>query len=311
MNDHTGKAHPHKENTIVELRISPGGRRSLVPTCSVCSGPELDAAVDEWLGCAVRTLNERLEDRSGRKWPVWIADPQESNIGRAGGALVPLSKSLTAQELQEAAQAWSRHVAETLIERLDDRSGRKTPPWLPALGRAAGWLQNLTTQHVDADFVADLDEPPQVSLKELTAAQEQPETQTGLAWDKEHRDMTQVQIKGSNAELAAAAAQWWADRFSERLAPEPTGISVVDAVAALVDRTKPGSEQVEAFRQSLEAAINRQLETDGSSYIKMDYDPDRTLSEALEAAGIDARSGVNYLPWKTTTWIHDGEFTTL
>lgn len=309
MNDPTGKCNLHKENRIVELRISIGGRRSLVSPSTARRGPEFDAAVDEWFGRVVTTLNERLDDRSGRKLPVWMRPPQESVSDTDGGALVPLSKSLTSQELQEAAEVWSRHVAETLNERLDDRSGRKARPWLPALpvlGRAAGL--HLTVQRPEADFVKDLPEPPRISLKFRAAAQGQTETQT---WDKEHRDMTQVQIKGSDAELAAAAAQWWAARFSERLAPEPTGIQAVDAVAALVDRTKPDSDQIEAFRQSLEAAITTQLESDGSSYIKMDYDPDRTLSAALEAGGLDARDGVNYLPWKTTTWIRGGEFTTL
>ncbi|SLH41402.1 hypothetical protein [Mycobacteroides abscessus] len=118
-----------------------------------------------------------------------------------------------------------------------------------------------------------------------------------------------IEFRGDSPQLARTAAQWWSDRFSERRAPKKTGVSAIDAAAAVIPRDRPSTQQVEAFRETLRSAINDQLESEGSSYVSMDYDPDRALSGALEAAGIHRGQGVIYLPWKTTTSIQNGRFT--
>lgn len=169
------------------------------------------------------------------------------------------------------------------------RMGRKM-----MLGRSVTSTFMPVAQRLD-DFVGALE------LRMADVSAKQP---------KENEDMDDVLARGSNAELAAAAAHWWAERFSERRPAKPIGVPVVAAVAAVIPDESPAEHQVAAFRQSLEASIAAQLESNGSSYIKMDYDPDRALAAALQAADVDPAHAAIYLPWKTTTFIHKGEFKT-
>lgn len=123
--------------------------------------------------------------------------------------------------------------------------------------------------------------------------------------------LSETQMRGDDQQLASAAAHWWADRLSEGAPAKRTGVVEVDAAAALLAHVPPPTpQQVRKFRDSLEKTIADQLESSGTSYVRMDYDPDHALAGALQSAGISAKDAVTYLPWKTNTFIHQGELTT-
>ncbi len=118
-------------------------------------------------------------------------------------------------------------------------------------------------------------------------------------------------VNRSDEELAAAGAAWWADRMLSRTAKPRLGIGVVDAAASLASELPgPDADKVAAFRQHLEAEIVSALaKASGWLTVRMDYDPDVILRNAMEAAGLDAGDGVLDLPWKTTMDFHGDQIT--
>lgn len=149
----------------------------------------------------------------------------------------------------------------------------------------------------------------QHALRPLTAA----ELQGPLTWVESHLTSATPAITlfcGNSPELARAAANWWTARFGKRLAAKKTGARALDAVTAQVPTRLPLDPQAEAFQQSLEATIAEQLESEGRSYVRVDYNPDASLVAALQAAGMHRGAGILYLPWKSSTQIERGQLYT-
>ena len=108
----------------------------------------------------------------------------------------------------------------------------------------------------------------------------------------------------TKTEAARIAAHWWAQQVGAT--DDGTGQLLGDAgLLFTVTRRRmkrPTPEQVALFESTLFSAILRQIESEhGARWLAvvMDWDADRTLGEALQAAGIDKF----LLPMKTTMHI--------
>lgn len=108
----------------------------------------------------------------------------------------------------------------------------------------------------------------------------------------------------TKTETARIAAHWWAQQVGTT--DDGTGQLLGDAGPLFtVTRRRmkrPTPERVALFESTLFAAILRQIESGhGARWLAvvMDWDADRTLAEALQAAGIDKF----LLPMKTTMHI--------
>lgn len=120
--------------------------------------------------------------------------------------------------------------------------------------------------------------------------------------------------KPSN-EMLQAAAQWWADQLTNpkfdnlgstrgRNAKE-TRINDFASMLATVSAAKSQVDQaqLDSFKEAIVDAVNSAEWFDGCLYV--DYGPDRLLSEAAARAGIDR----SRFPWKSGTWMRDGQVT--
>lgn len=125
--------------------------------------------------------------------------------------------------------------------------------------------------------------------------------------EPEHDDQAATVI--STAEIAA---RWWADQLARSqsmppldIRPELTGIA--ELMAEMVASTPPPPpEVVNTFRDALTAQIRTELDQAGGwLQVRMDWDPDRTLSAALAAADL-ADTAKLQLPMKTTMNIRPG-----
>jgi len=107
-----------------------------------------------------------------------------------------------------------------------------------------------------------------------------------------------------------AAVNWWADKLrfckqsglsaEERRDPANQGYQFAE-ILMTISKPSVTDEQIEKFKQSLAAQIeNNRIRT-----LSVDYDPDRTLADALIAARIPDDKGT--LPIKTTMWLDDGK----
>lgn len=185
----------------------------------------------------------------------------------------------------------------TIGNSADENRGAEIVVVLPASVACAevnGHLASIMSQH---------------ALRPLTAA----ELQGPVEWVQSNLTSATSAITlfcGNDPELARAAANWWTARFGKRLAVKKTGARALDAVTAQVPAELPHDPQIEAFQLSLEATIAEQLESEGRSYVSVDYDPDRALVEALHAAGMHRGAGILYLPWKSVTQIERGQLYT-
>jgi hypothetical protein len=112
-----------------------------------------------------------------------------------------------------------------------------------------------------------------------------------------------------NEELGRVAAAWWTERFGNPPAAAPKiGVDAVDRLTSIMPPVEPPTAaQVQEFREYLEREILAGLGSARFFQVRMDYDPDRVLRGALEAAGFEAGDGVFYLPWKTTMDFEDGQ----
>ena len=107
-----------------------------------------------------------------------------------------------------------------------------------------------------------------------------------------------------------AAVNWWADKLTackqsglsaeERRDPANQSYQLAEMLM-LMNKPAVTEEQLEKFKMALTATLNC-----GIPYcISVDYQPDCTLYEALQFAGISADMGT--LPIKTNMWIRDGQ----
>ena len=103
-------------------------------------------------------------------------------------------------------------------------------------------------------------------------------------------------------ENANKTAQWWADQLESASVKLDNGTDDA-ALLALLSLSKPkptySQEQIETFRSYLVQHIESEIEGWGDCQISVDYDPDETLSNAAEQAGIKLK--MKDLPWKTWT----------
>lgn len=116
-------------------------------------------------------------------------------------------------------------------------------------------------------------------------------------------------------EMLEAAAQWWADRLvnpkfdnlgsTRGQNAEETRVNDFASMLAMVnaERSQVNQERLDAFKQAVVEAVNSAEWFDGCLYV--DYGPDRLLSEAAAKAGIDS----SRFPWKSGTWMQDGQVT--
>lgn len=106
---------------------------------------------------------------------------------------------------------------------------------------------------------------------------------------------------------AEKAAKWWADKlrvFAELdngdKSENGEGIMFLGLLVQVIEKTKRTPEQADAFEKSLADVLMKENPRWGFG---VDYDPDKILTDAAEAAGVDL--GVASLPWKTMMFIHE------
>lgn len=118
---------------------------------------------------------------------------------------------------------------------------------------------------------------------------------------------------------AFAAAEWWAQQLAAP-ARQDIGSALSSAFADTASRLGEHhytDDQIEAFRQALAEAIERDLSRSPDSWrpdepmwgsamrgIHNDYGPDPLLTEAAEAVGI--KLTLFDVPMKTNMWINPG-----
>lgn len=104
----------------------------------------------------------------------------------------------------------------------------------------------------------------------------------------------------------AAAAKWWADKYRSPVVIMNNGEPIASALGTSLANSEPHANagQADAFQGLLHVAIAVHLAKteDSHMYLGVDYHPDRTLTEACEAAGVSLRR----LPWKTSMFIDRG-----
>lgn len=113
--------------------------------------------------------------------------------------------------------------------------------------------------------------------------------------------------------VAATAAQWWADQLlaaqpaladqigAEDDSPMRSAFATrVNLLAQATDKID-NPAQAEAFRDALQARILAELERHQYVTIRVDYDPDQTLTGAAIDAGVQINKTT--LPFKTTMGI--------
>jgi len=104
------------------------------------------------------------------------------------------------------------------------------------------------------------------------------------------------------SENANKTAQWWADQLSNASVKLDNGTDDINLLAVLSlcgDKPTYSKEQIEKFRLNLAQYAEAEIIRRGSCQIAVDYNPDDTLIEAAEMAGI--KLGGQDLPWKTWT----------
>ena len=104
------------------------------------------------------------------------------------------------------------------------------------------------------------------------------------------------------SENANKAAQWWANQLENSSVKFDNGTDDINLLAVLsLCGPKPtySKEQIEKFRSNLAQHIESEIKEWGNCQIAVDYEPNDTLIEVAEIAGIKL-SGQD-LPWKTWT----------
>jgi len=104
------------------------------------------------------------------------------------------------------------------------------------------------------------------------------------------------------SENANKTAQWWANQLENSSVKLDNGTDDINLLAVLsLCGPKPtySKEQIEKFRSNLAQHIESEIKEWGNCQIAVDYNPDDTLIEAAEMAGI--KLGGQDLPWKTWT----------
>ena len=113
---------------------------------------------------------------------------------------------------------------------------------------------------------------------------------------------------------AEVAARWWANKLRDRVTVEDAGLrpEAMKVFADLKEQMPPiAPESADRFEAALQQLIQSEfVETESwkqgefSSFLRVDYWPDRMLSSALQTAGIQpSQSG---LPAKTIMWVEPG-----
>ena len=106
----------------------------------------------------------------------------------------------------------------------------------------------------------------------------------------------------SISENANKTAQWWADQLSSASVKLDNGTNDMNLLALLSlcgDKPTYSKKQIDIFRSRLTQYVEAEINERDDCLIAVDYDPDDTLFEAAEIAGIKL-SGQD-LPWKTWT----------
>lgn len=107
------------------------------------------------------------------------------------------------------------------------------------------------------------------------------------------------------AAQALAAAGWWADAI--RAPKHDNGDALFNALARFGTdaRSAPSDDQIEAFTDHLARTISDLMgHATWTITLGVDYGPDRELSDAATAAGIQSRDFL--FPVKTCMWIKPG-----
>lgn len=119
-----------------------------------------------------------------------------------------------------------------------------------------------------------------------------------------------------NARTAGdAAAMWWVNVLQNPKLDngDTSEIGAMTALLGMMSQRPQPIDGLEAFAVILSEKLNEQLkEPDGyvSRYgisLGVDYDPDLTLRECAERAGL--RLGMGSWPWKTHMWVKPDEVT--
>lgn len=111
-----------------------------------------------------------------------------------------------------------------------------------------------------------------------------------------------------------AAALWWVAVLTKpRLDNGDDGSNPMMTIMITMAEAGPHpvAEELAEFGGILARKVNEALEDSPNRYrdygftLSVDYDPDRTLSDAADEAGF--RLGMGQWPWKTTMWVKPDE----
>lgn len=109
-------------------------------------------------------------------------------------------------------------------------------------------------------------------------------------------------------EVARLAAKWWADQLRQPATLDNGDDTSQGAMTASfaymlqkMEREKQSADKIDAFENALANILERH--NDPWFSFGVDYNPDRILSEAAEAAELDL--GMTTLPWKTRMFATD------
>lgn len=119
-------------------------------------------------------------------------------------------------------------------------------------------------------------------------------------------------MASNDSDSVIQAVEWWMKNMNCAVSnmmrsgtiPQ-TGISPMLILSMMTEtqlHTDKNNEKIEKFREILESKIRNELYIKKECLLRVDYDPEGILADALKEAGIQSRIGM--FPTKTIMWVY-------